>query len=361
MANQRRGSGERWQEPLNGLAFEIGDRGIFDIEDPGTRVRALRRYFFPKLNLLLNSARSLISSIYGADSLEVFTEAQRPKPKDGAETTTSFDNLHLGLVGVRVESGLALYGTNGKPVQYGVSHLWFEVLRRGTIAVTFFPIIYGQDPKFDGRVSRALQECEEVFCSICGATFVTSAAYMALGSFSESISPEHLRRYPFYSHGIDFPVRQDNGLSRLVATFAALFPFQKLVTDLSMKRRTTIERDLKSFSVWWDANGYEIFVPERAGIERDQPSTEDSTVDWESDTRTMLTGWRRFRVLDRDDYKCRACGRTPDKDGVTLHVDHIKPRSLGGSDDDDNLQTLCAECNIGKSNRSSRDLRALSH
>ena len=358
MATKKRESGERWQEPLKGLAFEVGDQGIFDIKDPKTRVRALRRYFFPKLNLLLNSARSLISSIYGAESLHVFTEAQRPKPKDGAEITTSFNDLHLGLVGVRVESGLDLSGSNGKPVQYGVSHLWFEVMRRGTIAVTFFPIIYGKDASFDERVSKAFQEYEDLFCSICGATFVTSAAYQSLASFSESISPQHLRECAFFSQGIDFPVGQDNGLRRLVATFAALFPFQKLVTDLSMKRPTTFERDLNAFSPWWEANGREIFVPERDGVERDQSSADHAKVDWESDLRTLVTGSQRFRIFDRDDYKCLACGRTSEHEGVILHVDHILPRSKGGTDEDSNLQTLCSECNIGKGNRSSRDLRA---
>lgn len=343
---------------MNGLVFDAGDRGIFDIPDPRTRARALRRYFFPKLNVLLNSARTLISSIYGPDSLKLFTEAQRPKPKDGAETTTRFDNLHLGLVGVRVETGLALSGSNGKPVQYGVSHLWFEVWRRGTIAVTFFPIIYGSDGAFDQRVSKAFRKHGDSFCTICGATFVTSPAYMSLASFADAISPQHLRECPFFSQGIDFPVSLDNGLRRLVATFAALFPFQKLVTDLSMKRRTTIDQDLLAFSKWWNANSCEIFAPERYGVERDQPTSDKSTPDWESDTRTMVTGAQRFRILDRDDYKCVACGRTPEMDGVTLHLDHIKPRSKGGTDVDDNLQTLCAECNIGKGNRSSRDLRA---
>jgi 5-methylcytosine-specific restriction endonuclease McrA len=38
-------------------------------------------------------------------------------------------------------------------------------------------------------------------------------------------------------------------------------------------------------------------------------------------------------------------------DGVTLHVDHIVPVSRGGLTLDDNLQTLCQECNLGKSNR----------
>jgi 5-methylcytosine-specific restriction endonuclease McrA len=33
-----------------------------------------------------------------------------------------------------------------------------------------------------------------------------------------------------------------------------------------------------------------------------------------------------------------------------LHVDHIKPWSHGGETIEDNLQTLCATCNLGKSN-----------
>lgn len=71
----------------------------------------------------------------------------------------------------------------------------------------------------------------------------------------------------------------------------------------------------------------------------------------------MVTGGQRFRIFDRDDYRCLACGRSPEGDDVVLHVDHIIPRSKGGSDGDDNLQTLCAECNLGKGNRSDRDLR----
>ena len=64
----------------------------------------------------------------------------------------------------------------------------------------------------------------------------------------------------------------------------------------------------------------------------------------------------RFNVLDRDGGVCCVCGRSR-HDGITLHVDHIKPFSLGGLTTLDNLQTLCADCNIGKSNRSSTDFR----
>jgi 5-methylcytosine-specific restriction endonuclease McrA len=59
----------------------------------------------------------------------------------------------------------------------------------------------------------------------------------------------------------------------------------------------------------------------------------------------------KFRVMKRDNFKCRACGASPATVlGLTLHIDHIKPWSLGGETIDDNLQTLCEGCNLGKSN-----------
>jgi len=62
----------------------------------------------------------------------------------------------------------------------------------------------------------------------------------------------------------------------------------------------------------------------------------------------------RFTVLRRDRYRCRACGRSPANDPkVELHVDHIRPVSRGGNPGRGlrNLQTLCRDCNLGKSNR----------
>ena len=59
----------------------------------------------------------------------------------------------------------------------------------------------------------------------------------------------------------------------------------------------------------------------------------------------------RYQVLKRDNFKCCACGASPAKDpAVELHIDHIIPWSKGGATVLENLQTLCSECNIGKSN-----------
>jgi hypothetical protein len=59
----------------------------------------------------------------------------------------------------------------------------------------------------------------------------------------------------------------------------------------------------------------------------------------------------RFTVLQQDSFRCRSCGASPAKDPkIELHVDHIVPWSKGGETEISNLQTLCSNCNLGKSN-----------
>ena len=49
---------------------------------------------------------------------------------------------------------------------------------------------------------------------------------------------------------------------------------------------------------------------------------------------------RREAVLHRDNYTCQCCG----KKNCRLEVHHIKFKSNGGTDDEENLITLCKEC-----------------
>lgn len=51
----------------------------------------------------------------------------------------------------------------------------------------------------------------------------------------------------------------------------------------------------------------------------------------------------REAVYKRDGFKCVRCGTSNH-----LSLDHIFPWSLGGSDDPDNLQTMCRPCNSRK-------------
>jgi 5-methylcytosine-specific restriction endonuclease McrA len=60
-----------------------------------------------------------------------------------------------------------------------------------------------------------------------------------------------------------------------------------------------------------------------------------------------FTPAQKEAILRRDGYKCVICGRG-EKDGVELHVDHIRPKYLGGKSTIENGQTLCARHNFLK-------------
>ena len=68
-------------------------------------------------------------------------------------------------------------------------------------------------------------------------------------------------------------------------------------------------------------------------------------------TKREISERMRFRILLRDGFSCRKCGKSPMKEiGVELYVDHILPWSKGGETVEENLETKCLKCNLGKGN-----------
>lgn len=62
-----------------------------------------------------------------------------------------------------------------------------------------------------------------------------------------------------------------------------------------------------------------------------------------------LSKGARQAILARDGWQCVTCGSDEN-----LEVDHIRPTYVGGSDEPDNLQTLCRKCHRQKSSEDSR-------
>lgn len=63
--------------------------------------------------------------------------------------------------------------------------------------------------------------------------------------------------------------------------------------------------------------------------------------------RVAINSKLRYTILQRDNSTCQRCGKTI-KDGFKLEVDHKIPVEWGGTNDPENLWTLCNECNGGK-------------
>jgi len=55
---------------------------------------------------------------------------------------------------------------------------------------------------------------------------------------------------------------------------------------------------------------------------------------------------KKLRIFTRDGWRCVSCGASD-----ALTVDHVIPKSRGGDNQDENLQTMCRRCNGRKANR----------
>ena len=84
-----------------------------------------------------------------------------------------------------------------------------------------------------------------------------------------------------------------------------------------------------------------FLIKVKKGIYRYEPELVNNKI------RYDFTDEQKKKILERDGYKCVVCGKGL-KDGVELHIDHIKPKYLGGKSTIENGQTLCAQHNFIK-------------
>lgn len=119
--------------------------------------------------------------------------------------------------------------------------------------------------------------------------------------------------------------------------------------------RGALEAFVKYINSEEDISPFEESVPVATQpIEETHPDIEKQTYKPQThtshSTRRDINLRLRFKVMQRDGFKCCICGKSPaTTPGLVLHIDHIKPWSKGGETTLDNLQTLCSDCNLGKS------------
>lgn len=121
-----------------------------------------------------------------------------------------------------------------------------------------------------------------------------------------------------------------------------LKPLSKFSAGTYEKRFGTWRRALKVFVEYISENKIEP-------VQEDGVRIEIKTIRSHR-TQRGVNHRLRFQVLRRDDFKCVSCGASPaTESGVELQVDHVVPWAKGGETTLENLQSLCAKCNIGKS------------
>lgn len=99
--------------------------------------------------------------------------------------------------------------------------------------------------------------------------------------------------------------------------------------------------------------GGDILADDFILLDKEEQKTEqENRTDYKKENSRNVSLSLRLAVLSRDNFRCVFCGKSPATNLETkLHIDHINPFSKGGRSMLENLQTLCEECNLGKSNK----------
>ena len=90
---------------------------------------------------------------------------------------------------------------------------------------------------------------------------------------------------------------------------------------------------------------------ENKSVTKNKLGQNNKNKNFQHKTKREISDRLRFRILMRDGFSCKKCGKSPSKEfGTELHVDHIIPWSKGGETIPENLETKCKQCNLGKGN-----------
>ena len=95
----------------------------------------------------------------------------------------------------------------------------------------------------------------------------------------------------------------------------------------------------------------------RAAVEAFKAKRGDAIWQHRAITSGLIPGHVRYETLKRAGFRCELCGVSADE--RALDVDHIVPRSAGGTDDSENLQALCWLCNTNKGAGDDTDFRGI--
>jgi len=175
--------------------------------------------------------------------------------------------------------------------------------------------------------------------------YSVKTVYAKFGSWKEILTAANLK----LSSNIGSVITDEELFANLEEVWIKLGrqpSYNEMIKPLSKFHACTYERRFKG---WRKA--LEKFVEYVNAEDREFYSSENGVEATTHKTTKNINLRLRFKVLYRDNFKCAKCGRSPATNPkIDLHVDHIKPYSKGGETEVSNLQTLCSDCNQGKSN-----------
>ena len=352
---------------LEDISFDDQDKNLFQVPDARLRADALKHSILPRLHALLNESIALIREIYGLEALEDSRVSYFPhfRSKRTQELEHLYDNAFVGLGGKGTKDkwhGVAR--KDGKPAQILPFRLAFTLSEEGLEIIFENHWLKGLTDESHGKWFAFHHQHEALIVGLCFALSMcpivrfdgNKVRFIApLSEYYRFMESEGLFDNHFISNTVSYPIPAER-LTNLTECYALFYPVYDSYLRIAKGKPERFVELIAKANDWMESR-YETMEQEEAS-EPEIPDGISETILALAEQRVRVMPAIRWQVFQRDKWKCCSCGRGS-QHGSILHVDHIVPRSKGGADTLDNLQTLCSECNAGKSNRDSTNLRAI--
>jgi hypothetical protein len=351
---------------LSDISFDDQDANLFLVDDARLRADALKHSVLPRLRVVMNSAIALIREIYGIEVLDdsivsVFPNFREKRYKDN-ELTHRYDSVFVGLGGQRKARWPGFARKDGKPVQILPFRFAFMLEEKGVFALLENGWLKGLDKSSFDLVLRFHIDNECIINRLCFEARIRPDFYFSRGlPFFAAFKDHYLHRIShghidncFFGYPCRIPVSPTE-ISEIVENFAVFFPVYDSYIQMAKGLPNRLDSLVSRLNDWFERQLQ--YREEEGEEERSSPDESAAIAALAAEQKIRVMPATRWQVFQRDQWKCVSCGRNS-HNGAILHVDHIIPRSRGGSDSLDNYQTLCHVCNIGKSNKDATDLRS---
>jgi hypothetical protein len=348
--------------PQENLLFEPKDLAIFKIPDTKARLNALQNYFFPRLDILLTQSLELVQEIYRFNPYERLTILRTPNHrKDAKRNKEDRPFVRIGVGGKRrTDRPLKVLRKDGQPYRLHNGRLYYLIEPSGEISVYLWllgDLDLSLNAEFLAVWRDLLADNIAILNSIFALNHISHPDARYFLNFTDTLNEEfvqHLDSLQFFSPTYFLPISFDRGLFQLQMVFAALYPLLIASIECEEGQPISLVEMLEAYINWYTEDGAVQWYQKYSESHLEQES--DLIELPELDSYHFIRAGLWWEILARDNWTCCSCGRTVKEHGITLHVDHILPRSKGGTDNRENLQALCMKCNIGKSNRDHTDL-----
>lgn len=358
------------------ITFDKEDGLLFSYSDDLLlKAKAIQNSILPKLQMVLQDAVSLIRTIYG---VEVFDEnstiTKRPnfRPKRETELKMNYTYAYTGIYGTRLPIWKNLKRIDERPVvilpvYYCLSlnenciyiKMWFYKALLDKESIQKFFSVFIEN-------TETIQAILNLYGFEFNIPYAKKNLFMPLRENIKEISESYTE--DLFRIGITkifpLPIVDKEQLDEIKLCFAALFPIYDSLLRVAKGEQVRFDELVQKLSDYMVATfeskaAFDNRAKDTAHDNFTSKSVSYSTIKENALKKIDNIGIRtsiRWQVFERDNFRCVACGAGA-AEGAILHVDHILPRSKGGKDTMSNYQTLCWKCNIGKSNKSDRNLR----